>query len=100
MAEIYVALVGFLIIWYLFFVRKVAETARIFASKHCNQQGLQFISIARTSSRWTVNKRQGLHLVSVFEFEFSGDNLSSYVGTVQMRGNRLENIELPPYSIS
>lgn len=100
MTEIYIALAGFLVIWYLFFLRKVAETARRFASKHCKEQNLQFISIARAGSNWAMNKRQGLHLISTFEFEFSGDNLSSYVGTVQMRGNRLEKIELPPFSIS
>ncbi|QDP01669.1 DUF3301 domain-containing protein [Thalassotalea sp. PS06] len=100
MTEIYVGLIGFLIIWYLFFLRKVAETARQYAKRHCSQQGLQFISIARTSSSWALNKRQGLHLVSLFEFEFSGDTTSSYTGTLQMRGNRLEKVELPPYSIS
>lgn len=99
MAEIYVLLFAFLIIWYFIFLRKVAERARALAEQHCQQNSLQFIAIARTKTGVGCSKRQGLFIKSVFEFEFSGDGESSYSGYLTMHGVKPFNFDLPAYKV-
>lgn len=99
MAEIYVLLLAFLIIWYFISLRKVAERARTLTEQHCQQNNLQFIAIARTKTGFGFSKRQGLFIKSVFEFEFSGDGESSYLGYLTMHGNKAVDFNLPAYKV-
>ena len=100
MENVYLLLIFFLIFWYFVFIRKVAEKARYYAKQYCDKENLQYISIARRSSRLSVNKRHGLHWFSTFEFDFSGDGVSQYQGVLSMRSYKLEDIELPAYRIN
>jgi len=100
MENIYYLLLVGLIFWYFVYLRRVAEYARSHAVKNCKKEGLQFISIARRSSRVGFNKRDGIHWVSLFDFEFSGDGESQYQGAIQLRGYKLDDIDLPAYRIS
>ena len=99
MAEIYVLLFAFLIIWYFVFLRKVAERARALAKQHCEQNSLQFIAIARTKTGVGSSKRQGLFIKSIFEFEVSGDGESSYTGSLTMHCVKPINFDLPAYKV-
>ncbi|OUS32731.1 hypothetical protein A9Q98_01010 [Thalassotalea sp. 42_200_T64] len=99
MAEIYFLLFAFLIVWYFISLRKIAERARALTTQHCEQQGLQFIAIARCKTGVGSSKRQGIFIKSVFEFEFSGDGESSYKGYLTMHGNKPVNFDLPAYKI-
>lgn len=99
MQDIYFLLIVFLICWYFVFLRKLAERAKLIAQQHCKQQNLQFLEIARTSSKLRFSKRDGLHWLSVFEFDFSGDGESKYTGKLILRNSRLENVDLPAYRI-
>jgi hypothetical protein len=38
--------------------------------------------------------------MSIFEFEFSGDGESSYLGEMQLRGYKVDNVNMPPYKIN
>ncbi|WP_448564433.1 DUF3301 domain-containing protein [Thalassotalea ganghwensis] len=100
MENIYILLLFFLVFWYFVFIRKVAEKARYYAKQYCDKEDLQFITIARRSSRLSFNKRQGLNWLSVFEFEFSGDGVSQYQGVLSMRTYKLEGIDIPAYRIN
>ena len=97
MENIYLLLFVCLIFWYFIYLRKVAEFARLHVNKYCEAEKLQYLSIARRSSRLKFNKRLGLHWLSTFEFEFSGDGESMYAGFISLRNYKLDNIDVPAY---
>lgn len=100
MENIYYLLIVGLIFWYFIYLRKVSECARNHINSYCSTESLQFISLARKSSRINFNKRYGPHWISIFEFEFSGDGESSYLGEMQLRGYKVDNINMPAYKIN
>jgi len=99
MENVYLLLIVGLIFWYFVFLRKVAEFARMHVQKYCQQEKLQYISIARVSSRLKFNKRLGIHWFTIFEFEFSSDGESSYIGRISLRNYKLDHIDTPAYRI-
>lgn len=99
MDTIYFLLFVCLVFWYFVYLRKVAEFARLHVQKYCQTEKLQYLSIARLSSRLKFNKRLGLHWLSIFEFEFSGDGESKYTGKVSLRNYKLDDINVPAYRI-
>ena len=100
MAEIYLLLLICLVLWYFIYLRKIAESARKHAITYCKKEGLQYIAIARRTSRLRFNKRQGIFWYSIFDIEFSGDGQSSYQGTIILHGLKLVDINLPAYRIN
>ena len=99
MENIYLLLLVCLVFWYFIFLRKVAEAARHHIHQYCQQEKLQYLSIARISSRLRFNKRLGLHWYSLFEFEFSGDGESKYTGRAALRNYKLADINVPAFKI-
>jgi hypothetical protein len=99
MENIYILLAVCLLFWYFIYLRKVAEFARLHINKYCQKEKLQYLSIARISSRLRFSKRLGLHWVSIFEFEFSGDGESMYTGRVSLKNYKLDEIDIPAYRI-
>lgn len=99
MENIYFLLIAFIICWYFIYMRKVAEAAKKHALNYCSQSKLQFISIARKTSRLSFAKNSGLYFLSVFDFEFSGDGESSYQGLITLQGLKLNNIDVPAYRV-
>ncbi len=100
MADIYLLLAIFLVLWYFIYLRKIAEAARKQAILYCKKEGLQYIAIARRSSRLRFAKQQGIFWHSIFDIEFSGDGQSSYQGTMILHGLRLVDVNLPAYRIN
>lgn len=99
MENIYYLLAAFLIVWYFLYLRKISEAGQNHAQLHCKKENLQFISVARKSTRPSFDKVHGLFMKSTFEFEFSGDGESSYQGILFLNGIKLESVVLPPYRI-
>lgn len=99
MENIYYLLFFAMLCWYFIYLRNVAEAATSHAKAKCEHSRLQFISIARRSSRPRFTHKQGLHFFSIFDFEFSGDGQSSYSGTITLNGLKLATFELPPYRV-
>lgn len=99
MENVYLLLMVALVCWYFFYLRKLAEMGTYHAKQYCQQANLQFIAVARRCSRLTINKKYGLHWLSSFDFEFSGDGESSYQGELILRGLKLEHVSIPPYRI-
>jgi len=97
--NIYYLLIVALVFWYFVHLRKVSEFARQHAKKYCDQERLQFISIARRSSRFRFNQKHGPHWYSLFDLEFSGDGESRYLGVMSLRGYKLEAVDIPAYRI-
>lgn len=100
MANIYILLTVFLIFWYFIYLRKVAEAARKQATNYCKKDNLQYIAIARRSSRLRFNKQYGIFWLSIFDVEFSGDGESSYQGKMILHGLKLIDVELPAYRVN
>ena len=99
MENIYLLLFVFGIFWYFIYLRKVSEVARAQMKRYCDKEQLQFLSIARQSSKLRFNKKFGPHFLSLFDVEFSGDGESQYQGTISLRGYKLESIDFPAYRI-
>ncbi|NQY63070.1 MAG: DUF3301 domain-containing protein [Alteromonadaceae bacterium] len=99
MENIYYLIIVCLIFWYFVYLRKVSEFARSHANKYCTKENLQFLTIARRSSRLSFSKRQGIFWLSIFDFEFSGDGESQYQGEITLKGYKLDNINIPAYRI-
>ena len=99
MENIYYLLFFCLICWYFIYLRKLAEAARKHANRYCEQNNLQFIAIARRSSRLTFTKKHGLVWRSLFDIDFSGDGESSNSATLTLIGLKLDSVDVPPYRV-
>ncbi|WP_440873810.1 DUF3301 domain-containing protein [Thalassotalea sp. PLHSN55] len=99
MENIYFLLIVCLIFWYFVYLRKVSEVARMHAKRYCDKEQLQFIAIARRSSRLSFSKKDGIYWYSLFDLEFSGDGESQHQGVLSLKGYKLDDISLPVYRI-
>ncbi len=100
MENIYYLLIVCLVFWYFVYLRKVSEFARLHARKYCEKESLQYIAIARRSSRLKFSQREGIYWYSLFDLEFSGDGESQHQGVISLRGYKLDKIDLPAYRIN
>jgi hypothetical protein len=100
MENIYYLLLFGLICWYFIYLRQVSEGARRYVEKYCKQAELQFIAIARRSTRLKFTKRYGLCFYSIFDFDFSGDGESSHTGELSLYGLKLNKVDLPAYRVN
>lgn len=99
MENIYLLLFVLLVCWYLFYLRKVSEAGTRQAQQYCKKANLQFISVARRSSKLRFNKKLGIYWLSYFDFEFSGDGESQYQGVMILSGLKLTDLIVPPYRV-
>jgi|TARA_B110000908_G_C10091091_1_gene374047 hypothetical protein len=99
MENIYYLLGLCLICWYFVYIRKVSEAALKHCQQYCQNEELQFIAIARRSSRFKFTKKEGFYLFSLYDFEFSGDGDSCYQGQVSLKALKLDRVELPAYRV-
>ena len=100
MENIYYLLLFFLFCWYFVYLRQVSEAAKRHVHRYCKDAGLQFISLARRSSRPKFSKKHGLCIYSTFDFDFSGDGESSSQGNLTLHGLKLEQVNLPAYRVN
>ena len=99
MENIYYLLAFSIVCWHFLYLRKVTERANLQAKKHCADTDTQLLSVARRFTRPCFNKEYGLHWLSTFDFEFSGDGESKYEGVLILRGLKLAQIIVPPYRV-
>ena len=99
MENIYYLLLFFLFCWYFSYLRRVSEAAKRHVKNYCKDSGLQFISLARRSSRFRFAKQHGLYLYSIFDFDFSGDGESNSQGQLTLHGLKLEQVNLPVFRV-
>jgi len=78
----------------------VSEAAKRHVHRYCKEGGLQFLSIARRSSRLKFSKQYGPCIYSTFDFDFSGDGESNNQGCLTLYGLKLEQINLPAYRVN
>lgn len=100
MLDIWIGLLFFCIGWHFYYQRKLAESARRFVEKYCEDNNLQYISIAKLRARLVIDKKRGLMWRNHYCFEFSGDQESRYEGILILRGTKVENIDMPVYRVN
>lgn len=100
MENIYYLLLFGLFCWYFVYLRQVSEAAQRHVHRYCKDSGLQFIALARRSSRIKLTKKHGLCIYSIFDFDFSGDGESNNQGYLTLYGLKLEQVNLPAYRVN
>lgn len=99
LGTIWIGIICFCVGWHFYYQRKLAEFARQTAHKYCEENGIQFISIAKIKSRLVMDSQKGLRWQNLYTFEFSGDGESKYDGTLTLLGNKLKAIDTPVYRV-
>ena len=84
-------------IWLFWQSRVMAESAKAAIAQYCAKYGLQLLSVARTSLKASRNQRGNFCLRANYQFEFSSDGESYYLGTLTINGHQVVSIDTPAY---
>lgn len=99
MVNVWIGLLILCIGWHFYYQRKLAEAARRFVQKYCDDNSLQFMSVAKVKSRLVIDNQKGFLWQNHYLFEFSGDGESQYEGTLILRGTKVKDIDMPVYRV-
>lgn len=91
-------LVSSLIVIQFWRLRGIAEHMVEYAKQYCAKNSLQYISLARTSTKFTAYRGK-LDWQLCYQLEFSSDGESGYTGTIVCHGKHVIQIELPVYRV-
>jgi hypothetical protein len=80
-------------------LRGMAEFSIQYANKYCEENNLQFLSLARRSTRIASHKGK-LDWKIVYQLEFSSSGSDAYIGTMTSFGNKVIEMNLPAYKIN
>ena len=78
--------------------RRQAEQARRYIERYCKQQQLQFLDMAWQGGKIAKYQRY-IGWLSRYEFAFSSDGESRYIGQAKLLNMRLVEITTPPYRL-
>ena len=79
-------------------LRAIAEYTVEYASRYCKRNQLQYISLARTATKFTAYKGR-LDWQLNYQFAFSSDGQTEYTGSIITHGKHIIEIELPAYRV-
>jgi hypothetical protein len=80
-------------------LRGIAEFSIQYANQYCEQHNLQFLSLARRSTRISAYRGK-LDWKVVYQLEFSSSGSDAYIGTMTSFGNKVIEMNLPAYKIN
>lgn len=80
-------------------LRGIAEHIIAFSKNYCEKNNLQFISLARQSTKLTVFKGK-LDWKITYLLEFSSNGEDAYNGHLVSIGKQVASIDLPAYKIN
>jgi len=93
-----IGLIGLLFVGWLFWqTRLLAETAKLATTEYAEKHGLQILTLARLSLKPSRNERGRFCWKAQYQFEFSSDGESYYIGNIIVNGKRVISIETPAY---
>jgi len=95
--EIIALLVLSLVIWLFWQTRVMAECARSAVDDYCEQYGLQVLTIARIKLQPSRNSNGHFCWQGTYQFEFSSDGESYYLGQATINGIVVVSIDTPAY---
>ena len=79
-------------------LRGIAETTVGFAKQYCQREGLQYISLARVSTKIGFHKGK-LDWKNRYEISFSSDGENAYTGYIYTIGKSIIKVDLPAFRI-
>lgn len=86
-----------LIFWLFWQTRVMAEIAKNATDQYGEKHGLQILSLARIKLTPSRNERGHFCWQANYQFEFSSDGESYYLGNIVINGKRVKSIETPAY---
>jgi len=99
MDELIIFLILLAIVVYWWDAAGAYERAYQAAKQACSEGGVQLLddTLERTKIRLCRHERGYMHLCREYEFEFSSDGEMRYMGTLKLKGRRLQHIEMQAY---
>ncbi|MGB1297501.1 MAG: DUF3301 domain-containing protein [Psychrobium sp.] len=85
------------IFWLFWQTRVMAELAKNETERYGEKYGLQILALARTTLKPSRNEHGRFCWKASYQFEFSSDGESYYVGHIVINGNRIISIETSAY---
>jgi hypothetical protein len=79
-------------------LRTISEFMIDYANQYCNKHNLQYISLARTKSRFTGYKGK-LDWQLCYELAFSSDGETEYKGNITCHGKYIIRLDMPVYRV-
>ncbi|TDF39531.1 DUF3301 domain-containing protein [Alteromonadaceae bacterium M269] len=99
LGDILVSVILITVIFQFWRIREIAEKAKSHLNQYCEDNDLQFISVARHKTRLTTVKGR-LDWRCVFCVEFSSNGEDAYTGTLVMEGLHVASTDMPAYRIN
>ncbi|MFT6270750.1 MAG: hypothetical protein ACJAVV_003589 [Alphaproteobacteria bacterium] len=98
LANVVILLVVIVLVVQFWRQRSIAEYMVQYANQYCKKHKLQYISLARTGTKFTVYKGR-LDWQLSYQMEFSSDGQTEYVGTIISHGKHVVSVDLPAYRV-
>ncbi len=95
--EILALLILCLVIWLFWQTRIMAEKAKASINEYCETHGLQVLAIARTKLQPSRSANGHFCWKGTYQFEFSSDGESYYLGYAVVNGVKLLSVDTPAY---
>ncbi|MGQ8366285.1 DUF3301 domain-containing protein [Glaciecola sp. 1036] len=80
-------------------LRGIGEYTIRFAKQYCEREGLQYVSLARVSTKIGIFKGK-VDWLNKYELSFSSDGENLYTGTISTVGSRVVSVDLPAFRIA
>lgn len=98
--EIIALLILCLVCWLFWQTRTMAELAKRAADQHCDKLGLQLLAIARVKLKPSRSQNGHFCWQASYQFEFSSDGESFYLGTIVIKGDKVIKVDTPAYRMN
>lgn len=86
-----------LVVWLFWLTRVMAEEAKQAINDYCEKHSLQVLAIARTQLKPSRNSQGRFCWKAIYQFEFSSDGESYYLGYITLNGKHILSIDTPAY---
>lgn len=83
--------------WLFWQTRVLAEAAKSATNEYADKYGLQILTLARTKLSPSRNSQGRFCWKAQYQFEFSSDGESYYIGTILINGKNILSIDTPAY---
>ncbi|MEM0910437.1 MAG: DUF3301 domain-containing protein [Pseudomonadota bacterium] len=80
-------------------LRGISETIITLVKQYCVKENLQFLALARISTRLGSHKGK-LDWRLTYQLHFSSDGENEYIGIVETIGKRIIRIDLPVFRVN
>ena len=97
LATVFYLMVFACVVLWFWQLRQLAEHAEVYAKRACQQQRVQYLSLASTRARPALGGNSGLTWRVAYAMEFSTDGLDRHTATLILHGPALLSIDWPVF---